>query len=141
LVYAFALGSLAYVYRYSIPVHVGGCIASFVIAILILQPEDHRLAPLAVPFIVYVTACLGMWRLPLLALLKRGDYSYGIYLYGFPITVLLFHFVPAVRSVWLLPPVAVLATLAVAVGSWHLVEKPALGLRKRLFKKAKVIVH
>jgi len=141
LFYAFVLGSLFYLHRYSIPVHLGGCIASFVIAVLLLQPDDHRFAPLAVPFLVYVTVCLGMWRLPLWAMLKRGDYSYGIYLYGFPVTGMLVYFVPAIRNVWLLPPVALLATFTVAFASWHLIEKPALALRKRLFGKSKVIVH
>jgi peptidoglycan/LPS O-acetylase OafA/YrhL len=141
LVYAFMLGCLFYLHRYSIPVHVGGCAASFLIAVLILQPGNHRLAPLAVPFLVYVTVCLGMWRLPLLATLRRGDYSYGIYLYGFPITGMLVYFVPALKSVWLLPPAAVVSTLVIAVASWHLIEKPALGLRKRLFRESKFNVR
>jgi peptidoglycan/LPS O-acetylase OafA/YrhL len=141
LLYAFVLGSMAYIHRYSIPVHAGACIVSFIVAVLLLQPENHRLAPLAVPFLVYVTVCLGMFRLPMLNVLKRGDYSYGIYLYGYPVTGMLCYFVPAVMTAWLLPPVAVLCTLAFAAASWHFIEKPALGLRKKLFKQTKIIVH
>ena len=141
LVYAFVLGSLFYLYRYSIRINIGACIASFVAAVLILQADDHRFAPLAVPLLVYVTVCLGMWRLPLFGPLKRGDYSYGIYLYGFPISVMLFFLVPAVKNIWLMPPAALLLTFIFAAASWNLIEKPALGLRKRLFGRNKVVVH
>lgn len=141
LLCAFLIGSMFYIHRYSIPVSSTCCILSFIIAVLLLQLDTHHLTPLAVPFLVYVTVCLGMFRLPMLSVLKRGDYSYGIYLYGFPVTAVLSYFVPAVRNAWLLPPMAVLCTLGIAVVSWHFVEKPVLGLRKRFFKKSEIIVH
>ena len=63
----------------------------------------------------------------------RGDYSYGVYLYGFPIGQALVTIWPQfiVRGWWLLPA-ATFATFAFAIFSWHVVERPFLSLR-RLF--------
>jgi len=41
--------------------------------------------------ICYLTLCFGFLNLRNFPLVKRGDYSYGIYLYGFPIERTLFH--------------------------------------------------
>jgi peptidoglycan/LPS O-acetylase OafA/YrhL len=61
---------------------------------------------------------------------RHGDFSYGTYLYAFPIQQTCVHFLP-----WLGPAslffVALPLTLVAAALSWHLVEKPALRLKKR----------
>lgn len=60
---------------------------------------------------------------------RLGDYSYGVYIYAFPVEQTLAHFLPAIGPtdmVCLAAPV----TLALAVLSWHLIEKPVLA-RKR----------
>jgi len=70
-------------------------------------------------------------RLPLHAFGRRGDVSYGIFLYGFPVEQTIrwaagpgLAFVPFVG-------LAFVATLAVAVLSWHFVEAPALARKPR----------
>lgn len=59
-----------------------------------------------------------------------GDYSYGIYIYAFPVQQLVAHYTgptaPHVNIAWALGP-----TLVLAVLSWHLVESPALDLARR----------
>ena len=61
----------------------------------------------------------------------KGDFSYGLYIYAFPVQQTLV-------MLWPNPPIlpyiaAVFAvTLALAVASWHWVERPALGLKARL---------
>ena len=63
-------------------------------------------------------------------LIKRGDYSYGIYLYGFPLTQALAATLPSLRAHTLAFRLAAFAlTLAFAVLSWHFFEKPALRLK------------
>ncbi|MEZ5435858.1 MAG: acyltransferase [Pseudomonadales bacterium] len=63
---------------------------------------------------------------------KIGDYSYGIYLYAFPIQRLTEHLglatSPITWFLWSFP-----LTVALAAFSWHIVEKPALQL-KNLYK-------
>lgn len=58
-----------------------------------------------------------------------GDYSYGFYIWAFPVQ-------QTVANCWDLTPLAHIAvalpiTLIFAIGSWHLIEKPALALRYR----------
>ena len=74
------------------------------------------------------TAYAAVWfsygpRLP--SLEKYGDYSYGLYLYGFPIQQLVAQWQPELeplQSLLLSFPL----TLAFAIASWHWVEKPML---------------
>jgi peptidoglycan/LPS O-acetylase OafA/YrhL len=80
-------------------------------------------APLSVTAIVYWAAIMGP-RLPKVA--KRGDFSYGIYLYHFPIVqcliaLRLFHWSTLAAFLTLL---AVLGVCVVF--SWHIVERPIL---------------
>ena len=79
----------------------------------------------------YVTIYLGLCKLPRMGLLHKGDYSYGIYLYGFPIQQTLSHYFPGFQPWWLTAVAAVLLTICFSVVSWHLIEKPALALRNR----------
>ena len=60
-----------------------------------------------------------------------GDYSYGIYILAFPMQQLTVHVLGAhspVQNIFY----ASIPTLALAVASWHLIEKPALSSRRRL---------
>lgn len=67
---------------------------------------------------------------------KVGDYSYGLYLWGFPMEQTLLHFSGPV-TVGQLFPRAAIATLLAAVISWHLIETHALRLKPRTRKRAK----
>lgn len=65
---------------------------------------------------------------------QMQDYSYGIYIYGFPVQQTTEHFLPGLSSLGnALLSLAV--TLPFAAASWHFVEKPALGLKARLLTK------
>lgn len=57
-----------------------------------------------------------------------GDYSYGIYLYGFPMQQLVAWRFPAAGP-WTLFVTSFPLACALAVASWHLCEKPALRLK------------
>jgi peptidoglycan/LPS O-acetylase OafA/YrhL len=68
---------------------------------------------------------------------RFGDYSYGIYLFAFPVQQAVIHFRPGIHSLQL-SIVAGAATVACAFASWHLVEKRALALKPRRRKAADV---
>ena len=74
----------------------------------------------------------GLAYSPLLSRLTcTGDYSYGIYIYAFPIQQTVLGFRPDID---LASYVAIcsLLTLICAIASWHLVEKPSLALKRGL---------
>lgn len=63
---------------------------------------------------------------------KYGDFSYGIYIYAFPIEQTLVKFFRADLNAKTLTLYTFLLTLFVSVLSWKLIEKPALDLKKKL---------
>lgn len=62
---------------------------------------------------------------------RVGDYSYGLYLYAFPIQQALVMYWPEMAPMTIFA-LASLLTLGCAIVSWHLIEKPALDWCKRL---------
>lgn len=87
---------------------------------------------MAVPT-AYLTVWLGLANPPKPALLFRGDYSYGMYLYGYPVQQTLVHLWPGMP--WF---ANALAALPIAFGlaqiSWWGVETRALRLRPVLHR-------
>ena len=102
---------------------------AFVILVTFWTPLVHT-AVMWFAFTAFVIAFgrassrLGAW------VSRQGDFSYGLYIYAFPVQQTLV-------SVWPHPPLvpyifAVAAiTLACAIASWHIVERPALALKPR----------
>ena len=78
----------------------------------------------------YLVVYLGLSRLPRPPSLHHGDYSYGIYLYHFPLLQVIMALYP-VAAWWQLLGLAVVPVIGVAMLSWHAVERPALALRRR----------
>lgn len=65
------------------------------------------------------------YRLPALRWPGGHDYSYGLFLYGFPVQQSLVAWFPSLTPLQLLPGSACCALL-LALLSWHVVERPAL---------------
>lgn len=88
----------------------------------------------------YVVYSLGLWYVVLcLAYLprgkvllfnSRGDYSYGVYIYAWPVQQALIFVWPSVGVAAHIVVSAVIV-LGLSVVSWHVVESPALQLKKR----------
>jgi peptidoglycan/LPS O-acetylase OafA/YrhL len=102
---------------------VGGCI-------LLSYSHTIYLAPI---FVTYFTVFLGVKALPEIKWLRTRDYSYGIYLYGYPITQALVASIPSLRGHGILVFIlATACTMAFAAMSWHLIERRALALKNQL---------
>jgi peptidoglycan/LPS O-acetylase OafA/YrhL len=138
LVPCFLLGAATYALRDRIPYDPRlflACVALTATIGFLASPALWEFTPttfLICPLMIYMVCFIGLTRVPKLPYFARGDYSYGIYLYAFPIQQSLVALFPALRRLPLAHWAAsvVLATLF-ATFSWHLIEKPILGLRKR----------
>jgi peptidoglycan/LPS O-acetylase OafA/YrhL len=138
IVYLFFVGALFYLYSGSIPVRRDLFWASFVgYYVLTLIGGFDVLAGF---LLVYAVVYLGVREFPRFDKAMRGnDYSYGMYLYGYPIsqTVIfflqpLFFWWPGALRLGTVMLLSVLCTLVFAVLSWHVIERPALGLKRIL---------
>ncbi|WP_433062880.1 acyltransferase family protein [Dactylosporangium sp. CS-033363] len=128
-VLAFVLGMTADLYRSVIPLNDVLGVAALVLVAASLWLDWPLFGPCIVAF-VYLLLWAGV-RLPkvLRRVGRRNDYSYGVYIYAFPIQQAL-AIVGLPRFGWTVYLLtSVIAVAAVAAGSWHLVEKPALGLK------------
>lgn len=83
----------------------------------------------------YLTIYLGLLQPKRLMVVSSGDYSYGIFLYGYPLQQTVVALMgPAGQHWWVNFIVALPVITCVAIFSWWCVEKPALRLRPYLFK-------
>ncbi|TWI61506.1 peptidoglycan/LPS O-acetylase OafA/YrhL [Pseudoduganella lurida] len=79
----------------------------------------------------YLLLYFALTPRPLLARFNRlPDISYGVYLYGWPVQILLLWYLPP-QSPWLLAALATLLVLPLGALSWYCVEWPLLRLKPR----------
>ena len=133
IVYYFFCGCLLYHWRDFIPLKLSMIVVAIAATYVFFYLRyTIFVAPL---FLTYLTIAVGMTRWPTIPLMKSGDYSYGIYLYGFPISQAIIAAVPSLQGhPYGFRMLAFAATLFFAVASWHWLEKPALRLKKRLVR-------
>ncbi len=122
----FAAGAACWFHRERIPVSTALLIALAALAVVF---ADSAAYPVLLRVAIgYATLWLAYGaRLPKLD--RIGDYSYGIYLYGFPMQQLVAAWFPALGP-WTSLVLSLPLSLACAVVSWHGVEKPAQALRR-----------
>lgn len=139
LVPFFLGGSLIYLWRFWIPYSWTlflGCIGVLG-ASGMLGNLDWGLNPifqaLSIPPMLYIMAFIGVSNVPMPQHFKKNDYSYGVYLYGWPIQQ---------TMLWIFPSLlghsmrhflfSSLSLLIFAAFSWRVIERPILQLRKRV---------
>ncbi len=126
LAFLFMLGAALYVLRDRVPSdpRLAGLAAAVVVGTLV----TGGYTVLGLPALAY----LCLWTafvLPIRSFERHGDYSYGLYIYAFPIQQLLALYGFS-RFGWLASAlVALILSLGAAYLSWHLVEKRALALK------------
>jgi peptidoglycan/LPS O-acetylase OafA/YrhL len=118
---AFAAGAAAYAWRDKLTFSFGTvCVLALMCAMTLRYGGFNIISPLMVPALLLCAGSCFNVRL-------EKDFSYGIYIYSFPLQQLLF----ALGVADLPVSVFFLASLVLSVGcawlSWHWVERPALG--------------
>lgn len=136
----FIIGMAFYLWRDVIPLH--GAVAVVGFAPAALLQDTVLVVPTFVLALSYATFWLAYVPGGIIRAYNRmGDYSYGLYIYAFPLQGLAVWLVPG-QGPWLNIAIAAPLTLICAVASWHLVERPALQPRApRLYPDAPLHPH
>ena len=125
----FGLGALAYVARARLPLSLAAFAAG--VALYVANPGGFGRGIAFTLTLAYGVLVLAyhpriQWR----RYNRAGDYSYGLYVYAFPIQQTIIARWPGLSTgelfAW-----SFAATLAVAAASWHGLEKPVLALKSR----------
>ena len=130
LSFCFVLGAVCAQYARYVYLHLSVCLVLIVavwvsISSLWFQTIMSLLVAYGVLYLAYVPKG---W---LLQFNRLGDYSYGLYLYAFPLQQSLKALFPSLQP-WSMFAYASALTLVCAILSWHLIEKPALDWCRRL---------
>ncbi|MER7281409.1 acyltransferase [Dactylosporangium sp. NPDC000244] len=130
--FLFLLGASAQLYAHRVPLTWPIAAAAGLVLVASLVYGGFFVAGYpAFAYLMLYAACAVPPRLHTIG--REHDYSYGIYIYAFPVQQAVAHLGGAA---WGLVPYVALcvpAVLLVAAGSWHLVERPALALKHRAF--------
>lgn len=92
---------------------------------------------LVLPYLVLYLALVPPLRR--LRIATKGDYSYGIYIYAYPVQQSLAALVTPIAPVQMIFCAAPI-TLGLAFASWHLVEKHAMSLKDEVARRTRRIV-
>jgi len=128
----FFFGTLLWLFRDRVLLTRWTLCASFVALLIVMGTMQHQWLSRAlyIPLLAYTV--LGLALVPG-GFIRRynalGDYSYGIYIYGFAVQQTLLALFPRLGTAQL-TVASLAAVLLVAVPSWHLLEKRVLSLKK-----------
>lgn len=106
---------------------------SFVIALLLLLfiyqwKSIYSIVSFAlIPFLVI---SFGFSKANYLSFFNKADYSYGFYIYAFPVQQSIIYLFPKISIFWYLLSGFVI-TMLFAVMSWHLIEKPMMNFKPK----------
>jgi len=133
----FLLGAVFYINAKYIPVNLAGLLLlSAALGAMYFPaarpPAFNLVYALWFTYLVLYLSFHPKLKLPDLG--KHGDFSYGLYLYAFPVTQTCILWLGAERP-WLILALGFAFTMLLAVLSWFVVEKPALRLKGRLLKR------
>lgn len=132
----FLNGAIMYLYKDYIPNN--GKIAVIMALTLAISPAfkfGKYICLISLPFIVI----WGAVNLKLSSFEKYGDFSYGMYIYSMPIQLVVLSLFKTNLVTYSV--ISFLITLAASMVSWHLVEKPALNLKKHIINLNKRQVY
>lgn len=128
LTICFLFGVTIYFLRSKIPYHVG--LFAMAVAAYLATCYFPKIAILAALPVAYITVFIGMLNPTRNLLIRGANYSYGIYLYGYPVQQLVSYLFPTHRNPLFNFAVSLPLIVVLAMASWELIESPVLDRRK-----------
>jgi peptidoglycan/LPS O-acetylase OafA/YrhL len=126
--FLFLLGMVAQLYKHRLPMHPALGVAAAVVFLASARFGGFYVVGLpAYAYLLLWAACGLPARLHGVG--RRRDYSYGIYIYAFPVQQVIALLGGERYGVGVFILLAALGTVPLAVLSWHLVERPAMSLK------------
>lgn len=124
---SFSFGVLLFVFRDAVRISAGLAVGLCLVEWTVLGTAWERvIAPVATGYAAVWLGSLPLTRLR--AFTNRTDLSYGVYIFGWPISQTLVYFYPQIGVATLVTGSALLAA-GMASLSWRFVEKPCMDLR------------
>ncbi|MBH3433673.1 MULTISPECIES: acyltransferase [Pseudomonas] len=135
LVCCFFIGSLMYIFRENIYIckYILFTITAISIAIAIQTGFM-----LAIFFTIAYACLLFAYSEKIILPSFVQDYSYGVYLYSFPIQQLTIHYFPNIPAIYL-AAISIPVSIAVGAASWFAIEKPFLSLKRGMTSRSDAI--
>lgn len=132
--FAFLIASALFIYRDKIPLSLPIFLTALAFYFMgLLSSYTIFMNLLTLPYIVLYIAYA---KIPYINKFgKYGDFSYGIYIYAFPIQQTIALFYLNNLNFLTYTTLSIILTLIAAITSYHLIEKPALNLKKVPFRK------
>jgi len=121
-------GMFLYLYRHKIPY--SGLLCVICMAITWWTFQYSKPVYIATLPIAYFTVYLGLTNPRKIFLISTGDYSYGLYLYGFPIQQVVYQLLPQYRVWYVHFPVSLFLSSICAYLSWTFIESKVLSRKK-----------
>jgi len=130
----FSFGMMIYIFRKYIYINFLFFLLSVIMLLLCFQfAQNQVFITLFLTYIVVFVATNP--KLKFLSFTRRNDYSYGIYLYAFPIQQTITYIFNGIISQFLNFIIAGMVTFSMAFLSWHLVEKKCISLKNKSIKQ------
>ncbi len=135
----FLLGSGAYVFRKKIPVTLILLVPLCLLPIVLRDTAAYQFVLiLAIGYTSFWLAYVPTGAIRHFN--KLGDFSYGIYIYGFLIKQMIITIKPELDVIWLMV-VATPSIILVAGASYYLIELPAMQKRKQFAASVRAMLH
>lgn len=133
-VFYFGLGSLIYIFRTRITINKFFAVFAFVALIMNFYFNTNQLSAYIITgfSLGYFLLFIGFVKTTSIKnFSKHGDFSYGLYIWAFPIQQILFLELPEL-NVYYHFLIAASITMVFAYLSWHFIESPAMKLKRHL---------
>lgn len=133
LIFYFGVGILFFLYRDRIPLRFSYAVAVLAVWIIGFYFQiGEALAFFCLPYLVFWFVFEPRIRI---RVAQFGDFSYGLYIYSWTVQQTIIHFLTPSISWWLMCLLSFAFTIPLAMFSWFVIEKRALKIKDRLFKR------